>query len=46
VSDRRLFERGSWAETSRIAELFRQETVGGILLIGAAVLALVAANLT
>jgi NhaA family Na+:H+ antiporter len=45
VSDRRLFERGSWPEASRVAELFRQETIGGILLIGAAVLALVAANL-
>jgi NhaA family Na+:H+ antiporter len=45
VSDRRLFERGSWPEARRVAELFRQETIGGILLIGAAVLALVAANL-
>lgn len=45
MSDRRLFERGSWPDASRVAELFRQETVGGILLIGAAVLALVAANL-
>ena len=45
MSDRRLFERGSWPEASRIVELLRQETIGGILLIGAAVLALVAANL-
>jgi NhaA family Na+:H+ antiporter len=45
VSDRRLFERGSWPEVSRVVELFRQETIGGILLIGAAALALVAANL-
>jgi NhaA family Na+:H+ antiporter len=45
VSDRRLFERGSWPEASRVAELFRQETIGGILLLGAAGLALVAANL-
>jgi NhaA family Na+:H+ antiporter len=44
MSDRRLFARGSWPETSRIAELLRQETLGGVLLIGAAVLALVAAN--
>jgi NhaA family Na+:H+ antiporter len=45
VSDRRLFERGSWPEARWVAELFRQETIGGILLIGAAVLSLVAANL-
>ncbi|HWM17931.1 MAG TPA: Na+/H+ antiporter NhaA, partial [Microbacterium sp.] len=45
MSDRRLFERGSWPEASRIVELFRQETIGGILLIGAAALALIAANL-
>ena len=44
MSDRRLFERGSWPETSRIAELLRQETIGGVLLIAAALLALVAAN--
>jgi len=45
VSDRRLFSRGSWPEASRIAELLRQETIGGILLIGAALVALVVANL-
>jgi NhaA family Na+:H+ antiporter len=45
VSDRRLFERGSWPEARWVADLFRQETIGGILLLGAAVLALVAANL-
>ena len=45
MSDRRLFERGSWPEASRVVELFRQETIGGILLIGAAMLALIAANL-
>jgi NhaA family Na+:H+ antiporter len=44
MSDRRLFARASWPETARVAELLRQETLGGILLIGAAVLALVAAN--
>ena len=44
MSDRRLFARGSWPETSRIADLLRQETLGGVLLIGAAMLALVAAN--
>ncbi len=45
MSDRRLFPRGSWPETARIAELLRQETIGGVLLIGAALLALIAANL-
>ena len=44
MSDRRLFARGSWPETARIAELLRQETLGGVLLIGAALLALLAAN--
>ena len=45
MSDRRLFSRGSWPESARIAELLRQETIGGILLIAAAATALVAANL-
>ena len=45
MSDRRLFQRGSWPEASRVAELFRQETIGGILLLGAAALALIAANI-
>ena len=40
----RLFRRGSWAEDSRIAELLRQETVGGALLLVATVVALVWAN--
>lgn len=40
-----LFERGSWQESTRIAELLRRETLGGALLIGAAILALIAANL-
>ncbi|MEV7397354.1 Na+/H+ antiporter NhaA [Aeromicrobium sp. NPDC092404] len=40
----RLFGRGSWPEASRIADILRQETIGGVLLIGAAVVALVAAN--
>ena len=44
MGDRRLFARGSWPETARVAELLRQETLGGVLLIGAALLALVAAN--
>ncbi|AWB93310.1 Na+/H+ antiporter NhaA [Aeromicrobium chenweiae] len=41
----RLFHRpGSWPEASRITEILRQETIGGALLIVAAVAALVAAN--
>ncbi|MGK5683225.1 Na+/H+ antiporter NhaA [Actinoplanes sp. URMC 104] len=39
-----LFGRGSWPEASRIAEILRAETTGGLLLLGAAVLALVWAN--
>lgn len=41
----RLFGRGSWPETSRIADILRQETIGGALLIAAAALALVLANI-
>ena len=41
---RSVFPRGSWPETARIAELLRRETVGGALLLGATVLALVWAN--
>jgi NhaA family Na+:H+ antiporter len=40
----RLFGRGSWTEDSRIAELLRQETVGGALLLAGSVIALVWAN--
>lgn len=40
----RLFSRGSWAETSRLAEILRKETVGGILLLTAAAIALIWAN--
>ena len=39
-----LFSRGSWPEARRIAEVLRQETVGGTLLLAATVLALVWAN--
>jgi NhaA family Na+:H+ antiporter len=39
-----LFTRGSWAETSRIAEVLRKETVGGALLLAGTVIALVWAN--
>ncbi|XVV15353.1 Na+/H+ antiporter NhaA [Actinoplanes sp. CA-131856] len=41
---RHLFGRGSWPEVSRIGDVLRTETVGGALLLGAAVLALVWAN--
>src|SRR4051812_11814203 len=40
----RLFPRGSWAETSRIAEVLRKETVGGALLLAGTLIALVWAN--
>jgi len=39
-----LFARGSWPETRRIGDILRTETVGGLLLLGAAVVALVWAN--
>lgn len=41
---RLLFSRGSWTETSRISDILRKETVGGMLLIAGAVAALVWAN--
>ncbi|TFV82906.1 Na+/H+ antiporter NhaA [Blastococcus sp. CT_GayMR16] len=40
----RLFSRGSWPETSRIATVLRKETVGGVLLLVGTVVALVWAN--
>ena len=40
----RLLSRGSWPETARIAQVLRKETVGGALLLAAAVAALVWAN--
>ncbi|WP_369139468.1 Na+/H+ antiporter NhaA [Modestobacter versicolor] len=40
----RLFSRGSYLEATRITELLRRETVGGILLIIGAAIALVWAN--
>ncbi|RZU51798.1 sodium/proton antiporter (NhaA family) [Krasilnikovia cinnamomea] len=40
----RLFGRGSWAEASRIADILRRETVGGVLLMCAALTALIWAN--
>ncbi|MDF2827546.1 MAG: sodium/proton antiporter, NhaA family [Mycobacterium sp.] len=39
-----LFTRGSWAETSRVSEVLRKETVGGALLLFGAVVAMVWAN--
>jgi NhaA family Na+:H+ antiporter len=39
-----LLSRGSWAETARIADILRKETVGGALLLAAAAVALVWAN--
>lgn len=40
----RLFARGSWGETRRVREVLADETVGGILLVVAALLALIWAN--
>ncbi|MCW2748329.1 MAG: nhaA [Nocardioidaceae bacterium] len=40
-----MFGRGSWPEVSRINDVLRRETVGGVLLIVAAVAALVFANI-
>ncbi|NAZ75114.1 Na+/H+ antiporter NhaA [Kineococcus sp. T13] len=45
TAPRRLFARGSYAEARRIADLLRQETTGGLLLLVATALALVWANL-
>ena len=41
---RRLFDRGTWPETQRFAEILRKETVGGVLLLLAATVALIWAN--
>jgi NhaA family Na+:H+ antiporter len=40
----RLFQRGTWPEASRIADIMRAETTGGILLIIGAIIAIVWAN--
>jgi Na+:H+ antiporter, NhaA family len=40
----RLFERGSFLESSRIADILRAETTGGMLLIAGALVAIVWAN--
>ncbi|WBQ01897.1 Na+/H+ antiporter NhaA [Kribbella sp. CA-293567] len=39
-----LFSRGSWGETSRVADILRKETIGGALLLAGAVAAMVWAN--
>jgi NhaA family Na+:H+ antiporter len=39
-----LFRRGSWAETVRVSDILRKETVGGALLLIAAVVAIAWAN--
>ena len=41
---RRLFTRGSWPETARIADILRLEAVGGVIVLAAAVLAVALAN--
>jgi NhaA family Na+:H+ antiporter len=43
-SPTRLFDRGTWREASRIADILRKETVGGVLLLAGTVVALVWAN--
>jgi NhaA family Na+:H+ antiporter len=43
-NNRGLFGRRSWPEASRIADILRRETIGGALLLGAALLALIWAN--
>ncbi|BAL88219.1 putative sodium/proton antiporter [Actinoplanes missouriensis 431] len=40
----RLFDRGSWPEARRIGDILRKETIGGVLLLAGAVLALIWAN--
>ena len=40
----RLFARGTWPEAGRIADILRQETIGGALLLAGALVALVWAN--
>ncbi|MGH3836631.1 MAG: Na+/H+ antiporter NhaA [Pseudonocardiaceae bacterium] len=39
-----MFDRGSWREVSRIGDVLRTETVGGVLLVAAAAIALLWAN--
>ena len=44
TAQRRLFAPGTWPETQRFSEILRKETVGGVLLLVAAVAAIVWAN--
>ena len=44
IQSHHVLERGSWAETSRIAEILRKETLGGGLLLLGTLIALVWAN--
>ncbi|WP_144128113.1 Na+/H+ antiporter NhaA [Catellatospora sichuanensis] len=44
VPSKVIFGRGSWAEARRLADILRQETVGGALLLAAAVAAMIWAN--
>ncbi len=44
ATTRRLFSRSSWPETQQVSAALRTETVGGVLLLVAAVLALLWAN--
>lgn len=39
-----LFSRGSWLESSRVANILRKESVGGMLLLSSALVALIWAN--
>lgn len=43
-SPRTAFRRGSYGESLRIGEILRKETVGGFVLVGAAVIAVIIAN--
>ena len=43
-SSSRLFRPGSWVETRRVAEILRRETIGGVLLLGAALIGVIWAN--
>ncbi|SES30169.1 sodium/proton antiporter, NhaA family [Lentzea xinjiangensis] len=40
----RLFSRGSWPEATRISDLLRLETVGGVIMLAAAAIGLIWAN--
>jgi Na+:H+ antiporter, NhaA family len=39
-----LFGRGSWPEARRIGDILRKETIGGVLLLAGAIVALIRAN--